>query len=250
MVLSKSDSTVMVSSPPPPTDEEPYAFRHFPGEQPGKPFNTSTRSHKLLHISRSEIFETPSPPQGSTNHDLHEECREGRPLKAGVSKSSRSREQTKGDDWGGLNDSSQVLDFAASGITRLGPIEPAAFSQSSKDRRRGRSQGSKGPSTESSSMAASNSMAVQSGDEPGLEGSGKSSVSSFNVSSTNSGGPIVTMRFEHQEDVNGHHVLIGREGELTKCEDEVSAFVLPSNISVTFPHSQYEYPVQSRGSVS
>ncbi|KAH7913421.1 hypothetical protein BJ138DRAFT_1146165 [Hygrophoropsis aurantiaca] len=31
---------------------------------------------------------------------------------------------------------------------------------------------------------------------------------------------FVTMRYEHVEDENGHHVLTGREGKLTKCEDE------------------------------
>jgi hypothetical protein len=39
-------------------------------------------------------------------------------------------------------------------------------------------------------------------------------------SSEDSAGPIVTMRFEHREDEDGHHVLIGREGKLTRCEDE------------------------------
>ena len=28
------------------------------------------------------------------------------------------------------------------------------------------------------------------------------------------------MRFEHREDEDGHHVLIGRESQLTRCEDE------------------------------
>jgi len=31
----------------------------------------------------------------------------------------------------------------------------------------------------------------------------------------------VTFRFEHREDGNGHHVVIGREGKLSRCEDEV-----------------------------
>jgi hypothetical protein len=32
---------------------------------------------------------------------------------------------------------------------------------------------------------------------------------------------IVTFRFEHREDANGHHIVIGREGKLSRCEDEV-----------------------------
>ena len=32
---------------------------------------------------------------------------------------------------------------------------------------------------------------------------------------------LVTFRFEHREDGDGHHVVIGREGKLLRCEDEV-----------------------------
>lgn len=31
----------------------------------------------------------------------------------------------------------------------------------------------------------------------------------------------MTFRFEHKEDEDGHHVVTGREGKLTRCEDEV-----------------------------
>jgi hypothetical protein len=34
--------------------------------------------------------------------------------------------------------------------------------------------------------------------------------------------PIVTARFEHLETEDGHHVVVGREGKLERCEDEVS----------------------------
>ena len=33
--------------------------------------------------------------------------------------------------------------------------------------------------------------------------------------------PLITFRFEHREDDNDHHVVIGREGKLSRCEDEV-----------------------------
>lgn len=33
--------------------------------------------------------------------------------------------------------------------------------------------------------------------------------------------PLVTFRFEHREDGDGHHVVVGREGKLSRCEDEV-----------------------------
>ncbi|KAI0051509.1 hypothetical protein FA95DRAFT_1485478 [Auriscalpium vulgare] len=32
--------------------------------------------------------------------------------------------------------------------------------------------------------------------------------------------PIVTFRFDHKEDADGHHVIIGREAKLIQCEDE------------------------------
>ncbi|KAH9986884.1 hypothetical protein BJV74DRAFT_927090 [Russula compacta] len=34
------------------------------------------------------------------------------------------------------------------------------------------------------------------------------------------GDDLVTFRFEHREDGDGHHVVIGREGMLSRCEDE------------------------------
>lgn len=40
--------------------------------------------------------------------------------------------------------------------------------------------------------------------------------------------PLVTFRFEHREDGDGHHVVIGREGKLSRCEDEVRASFLYS----------------------
>jgi len=32
--------------------------------------------------------------------------------------------------------------------------------------------------------------------------------------------PIITFRFEHKQDTDGHHVVVGREGILRRCEDE------------------------------
>ena len=46
-------------------------------------------------------------------------------------------------------------------------------------------------------------------------GSGKST-------SASSEGPHITFRYQHMEDDEGHHLIVGREGKLTRCEDEVS----------------------------
>jgi hypothetical protein len=35
--------------------------------------------------------------------------------------------------------------------------------------------------------------------------------------------PVMTVRFEHVTTEDGHHVVVGREGKLQKCEDEVCA---------------------------
>lgn len=34
---------------------------------------------------------------------------------------------------------------------------------------------------------------------------------------------LVTFRFQHEEDKDGHHIVIGRDGTLARCEDEVCA---------------------------
>ncbi|KAI0629850.1 hypothetical protein C8Q77DRAFT_1065052 [Trametes polyzona] len=47
--------------------------------------------------------------------------------------------------------------------------------------------------------------------------SGSASVVS---GSSGSSGPHMTLRYQHVEDENGHHLIVGREGKLTKCEDE------------------------------
>lgn len=41
-------------------------------------------------------------------------------------------------------------------------------------------------------------------------------------SETGTDEPVMTVRFEHVTTEDGHHVVTGREGQLEKCEDEVS----------------------------
>lgn len=40
-------------------------------------------------------------------------------------------------------------------------------------------------------------------------------------------GPPVTVRLKYQQDEHGHHHVIGREGNLTRCEDEVNSMTCP-----------------------
>lgn len=41
------------------------------------------------------------------------------------------------------------------------------------------------------------------------------------TTSSGSDGPHITFRYQHIEDEHGHHLIVGREGTMTKCEDEV-----------------------------
>ena len=48
-----------------------------------------------------------------------------------------------------------------------------------------------------------------------------SPTSAVGSESTSSDSPQATFRYQHVEDENGHHLIVGREGTLTRCEDEV-----------------------------
>ncbi|EKM49752.1 uncharacterized protein PHACADRAFT_106758 [Phanerochaete carnosa HHB-10118-sp] len=53
--------------------------------------------------------------------------------------------------------------------------------------------------------------------------SGSAVLSSSNKSTgtgASSEGPHITFRYQHIEDEEGHHLIVGREGKLTRCEDE------------------------------
>ncbi len=50
-----------------------------------------------------------------------------------------------------------------------------------------------------------------------------STRSSGVTTSKESDEPVMTVRFEHITTGDGHHVVVGREGKLEKCEDEVSS---------------------------
>lgn len=71
----------------------------------------------------------------------------------------------------------------------------------------------------------------------GTSASGPGRSHGSNVDSDDTGEePLTTFRFEHREDDSGHHVVIGREGKLSRCEDEVrtttfsrDSLVIPSH---------------------
>lgn len=94
--------------------------------------------------------------------------------------------------------------FVQSGIVHLPPLESA-------------------PETWQSSGAPSTSTGRRSADGSSVS-SGQSSSSRryrSNSSGSREAAPHMTLRFQHYEDENGHHVILGREGKLARCEDEV-----------------------------
>ena len=120
--------------------------------------------------------------------------------------------------------------FALSGLTHLGPVRDAF-----KHTRASMSEHSTGGAHSQRSARSKSKHDEHSQGSPKFQEQAEiissvkgdervsSATSSFSVatrSSQQSGSPMVTMRFEHREDENGHHVLVGREGKLTRCGDE------------------------------
>lgn len=148
-----------------------------------------------------------------------------------------------------------VLSLSHSGIVHLAPVETPDTSTQSKASSKGssnlgryktssgvgNSRGSRNSNeedlatnlgalsvadTQSDSLpSAPEDFGSGSGEEPGpLSGSDHSRVSlpsNRSGVSQASSGPIVSFRFEHVQNADGHHVVVGREGKLLRCEDEV-----------------------------
>ncbi|KAI0775514.1 hypothetical protein BD413DRAFT_470488 [Trametes elegans] len=132
---------------------------------------------------------------------------------------------------------SSPSNFSQTGIVHLAPIDDASESRAnsagpSSGRRTRRTSplesssgnGSSDPPRHpvSSTYSDSDSLGLSadvssSGTRSSALGSGSASVLS---GSSGSSGPHMTMRYQHVEDDNGHHLIVGREGKLTKCEDE------------------------------
>ncbi|KAI0671080.1 hypothetical protein C8Q78DRAFT_1079021 [Trametes maxima] len=124
--------------------------------------------------------------------------------------------------------------FSLSGIVHLAPIDDVSGSRSS----------SGGPSTGRraspmvthsgngssdyprrampSAYSTPNSRGMSADNSRSSSKLSSSASGSASVSSGSSGlsGPHMTLKYQHVEDENGHHLIVGREGKLTKCEDE------------------------------
>ncbi|KZT19961.1 hypothetical protein NEOLEDRAFT_1076573 [Neolentinus lepideus HHB14362 ss-1] len=135
------------------------------------------------------------------------------------------------------NASSTQGNYSDSGIVHLGPAPSTKTDSSSNiDCSRaqslqagtpsGSSSGGYNGSRTSTSPLTSNSSARPDGEvNPGdafclPPRSAKSESRSGMNGSSNQQEPLVTFRFEHRQDDDGYHVVVGREGQLIKCEDE------------------------------
>jgi len=124
---------------------------------------------------------------------------------------------------------SHVSHISQSGIVHLPPLSSASCSS----RAGSRGSGSRTHSSSRKYFPSSNSNTsswrvhkfVEAQGEEGKAG-GSSSRSSPDVES-NMGGEseaaddFITTRYRHETDDNGNHVVVGREGDVRRCEDEV-----------------------------
>ncbi|KAJ7043873.1 phytochrome-like protein [Mycena alexandri] len=70
-------------------------------------------------------------------------------------------------------------------------------------------QSDSGPRSESSGSSLSNQVSGSGSESASASGSDASDISH-----------LLTVRFQHVQDEHGHHVIVGREGKLARCEDE------------------------------
>ncbi|CDO69279.1 hypothetical protein BN946_scf185042.g181 [Trametes cinnabarina] len=162
--------------------------------------------------------------------------------------------------------------FSQSGIVHLGPVDENSGSRSSSG---GRSSGRRSSPSDTNRNSQSNSgngslnhsrppaPCISSGSGSGSLSRGvsadgfhsSSDPSSFSLGSgsasvvsgsSGSSGPHMTLRYQHTEDENGHHLIVGREGVLMKCEDEASRY--PPACCVHHIHSLHQ-PIRIPGAV-
>lgn len=118
------------------------------------------------------------------------------------------------------------ISFSQGGYVHLGPPSGSESEQGSAGRVRKKAAFTSLSGSAGSPMGSDSARAGSSG----VEASGEASSSSVSmrsnksVSSSKSGEPLLSFRFEHVRNEDGHHIITGREGKLTRCEDEVRRF--------------------------
>jgi hypothetical protein len=116
------------------------------------------------------------------------------------------------------NSSTDRLSQSSSRRSRDEHYSTAPSSQKSKRSELSSGISSLSPSPYSRSMSGSGSRDFS----PTRPSSLSKSVSGIEMTNKE---PLMTARYQHEEDENGNHLVIGREGTLMRCEDEVFIFV-------------------------
>lgn len=147
-------------------------------------------------------------------------------------------------------DQRDITNYSQSGIVHLAPIDPdslvppprsCSVASSSRGPTRPVSEGPvEFPSDRDGGAVGVVHLPSTQASRPASSTSGPASAraSSRSVDGTSSSdGPRITFRYTHLEDENGHHLIVGREGSLTRCEDEVCYFLprindRPSNFEI------------------
>ena len=135
--------------------------------------------------------------------------------------------------------------FSQGGYVHLPPLDsppPRSRSGSSRGRER-RDSGNQSFSPSGRLEAVDQLDVVQlPSTRPDSVASGSGSASAGSVSgsgkstSGSSEGPHITFRYQHIQDEDGHHLIVGREGKLTQCKDEVRPLLF------AYAHPETEFP--------
>lgn len=180
------------------------------------------QSPAVAHVSTSLVTpragNIPSPigsrkPSQMSNNDTYDEFGEGpKEVPVGSVRATSSL-------------GSSEFAFVSSGLVRLGPIgsldKQSRVKQWRKKLNPNQSPWSSRPASSLSASYIPPRVDKEAGEDgecsrEGLDNAG----SSVGETSSCDGDAVVTRRFEHKEDEDGHHVLLGMEGKHTKCEDE------------------------------
>ena len=106
-----------------------------------------------------------------------------------------------------------------SGSRRRSQNSPHSTAPSSQNKRKHPDSGLLSSDAGSGSEGQSQYFTGDSESESG-SGSGSRGAGSAEERSSGSSASPVSMRYQHVEDENGNYLMVGREGQLTKCEEE------------------------------
>ena len=105
-----------------------------------------------------------------------------------------------------------------SGSRRRSQNSPHSTAPSSQNKRKHPDSGLLSP--DASGSGSEGQSQYFTGDSESESGSGSRDAGSAEERSSGSSASAVSMRYQHVEDENGNYLVVGREGQLTRCEEE------------------------------